>query len=374
MAIVPPATRQVQILCQKLERWLESNLNPGWNPRKLETMSEPDSAMRVFGQKCARAVVAALSEAGVVPRQQLLVGVSGGCDSVVLLDLLRSLGYGVVVVHVNHRLRGKESETDAEFVRWLAGADECHIFRRDVAAHARKSGGSIETAGREVRRACFARAARATGIRHLVLAHHADDQAETMLWNLARGCGLGGLAGMAPAESQKFARGCDLRVLRPLLGLRRSDLLEHARSRGLVWREDVSNIDRTFTRNRMRHDFLPALAEASGRDPVAAMARLARIAREEDAFLDGIARDALGEIRQSADSLDLAGLRALPVAIARRVVLLWLGSLSPSTPGFREVEAALEIARFSGPPSRVNLTGGCHVARRRKRLWFEKKN
>lgn len=325
------------------------------------------------GQKCALAVAVALAEAGVAPGQRLLVGVSGGCDSVVMLDLLRSLGFGVVVVHVNHRLRGKESETDAEFVRWLAGADECHICRRDVAAHARKTGQSIETAGREIRRACFARAARATGLRHLVLAHHADDQAETMLWNLARGCGLAGLAGMASAENQTFARACELLVLRPLLGLRRTDLIEHARARGLVWREDASNTERTFIRNRMRHDLLPALVEACGRDPVSAMARLASIVRDEDAFLNECARDALGKIRTTADSVDLAGLRALPVAIARRVVLLWLGSLSPSAPGFREIEAALGITRSSGPPSRINLTGGCHLARRNKRLWFERK-
>jgi tRNA(Ile)-lysidine synthase len=317
-------------------------------------------------------VEAALSAAGVVPEQRLLVGVSGGCDSVVLLDLLRSLGCGVVVVHVNHRLRGAESDTDAEFVRWLAGADECHIIRRDVAAHARKAGASIETSGREIRRASFARVARATGIRHLVLAHHADDQAETMLWNLARGCGLGGLAGMAPAEKQTFARDCELLVFRPLLGLRRSEIIDHARSRGLVWREDASNGERTFTRNRLRHDLLPVLARASGRDPVPAMTRLARIVSDEDAFLDEVARGALDKLDAGNGSLEVAGLRALPVAIARRVLLLWLGSVMSSAPSFREIEAALDIARSSGPPSRVNLTGGCHIARRQKRLWFEK--
>jgi tRNA(Ile)-lysidine synthase len=336
-------------------------------------MPGKDSATRADGGKCLRAVGTALSAAGVGPEQRLLVGVSGGCDSVVLLDLLRSLGYGVVVVHVNHRLRGAESEADAEFVRWLAGTDECHILRRDVAAHARKAGVSIETAGREVRRASFAGVARSTGIRHLALAHHADDQAETLLWNLARGCGLGGLAGMAPAGKQSFARGCELLVLRPLLGLRRSELIDHARSRGLVWREDASNLDRDFTRNRLRHDLLPVFAEASGRDPVPAMARLARIVSDEDAFLDQVAREALAELVVDKDRLEVAGLRALPVAIARRVLLLWLGSVMSSAPSFREIEAALDIVRSTGPPSRVNLTGGCHLARRQKLLWFERK-
>jgi tRNA(Ile)-lysidine synthase len=359
-------------LYQELVGPFESDLNPRVNPRTLETMPGKDSTNGADGAKCLRAVGAALSAAGVGPGQRMLVGVSGGCDSVVLLDLLRSLGYGVVVVHVNHRLRGTESDTDAEFVRWLAGVDECHILRRDVTGHARKAGVSIETAGREIRRDSFARVARSTGIRHLALAHHADDQAETMLWNLARGCGLGGLAGIAAAEKQTFARGCELFVLRPLLGLRRSELLDHARSRGLVWREDASNLDRDFTRNRLRHDLLPVLAGASGRDPVPAMARLARIVSDEDAFLDQIAREALEKLDAGNGSLEVAGLRALPVAIARRVLLLWLRSLVPSAPSFREIEATLDIVRSSGPPSRVNLTDRCHLARRQKRLWFEK--
>ena len=334
-------------------------------------MKERDETRKRDGERCPRAVAAAFRGAGVAPGQRLLVGVSGGCDSVVLLDILRSLGYGVVVVHVNHRLRGAESDGDAEFVRWLAGSDECHVFRRDVAAHARKNGHSIETAGRDIRRACFARVARASGLRHLVLAHHADDQAETMLWNLARGCGLGGLAAMAPAEEQTLSRDCHLLVLRPLLGLRRSDLLAHARARGLVWREDESNRNPAFTRNRIRHELLPALAAASGRDPVAALARLAGIARDEDAFLGQCAAEALARMGADNQSLDVAGLRSLPVAIARRVLLLWIASVAPVRPGFREIEAALAIALASGPPSRINLTGGCHLARRNKRLWFE---
>ncbi|MFM7182229.1 MAG: tRNA lysidine(34) synthetase TilS [Verrucomicrobiales bacterium] len=342
------------------------------NPWTLEAMPEKDVTMAAGGGKCLRTVGEALSAAGLIPGQKLLVGVSGGCDSVVLLDILRSLGYGVLVAHVNHRLRGNESETDAEFVCWLAGTDECHIMRRDVAAHARKSGVSIETAGRDVRRACFARIARATGIHHLALAHHADDQAETMLWNLARGCGLGGLAGMAPAEKQSFSRGCELVVLRPLLSLRRNELVAYARARGLVWREDASNLEREFTRNRLRHDVLPVLAEASGRDPVPAMARLASIVSDEDEFLDRFAAEALAKLVVEKHCLEVAGLRALPVAIARRVLLLWLGSIAASAPSFREIEAALAMVRSSGPPSRVNLTSGCHLARRQKRLWFER--
>lgn len=346
---------------------LESNFMPG----DVGDMPGLDPSAEAGRGKCARAVETALSTAGVPSGRRLLLGVSGGCDSVVLLDLLRSLGYGVVILHVNHRLRGAEADADAEFVRWLAGPDECHVFRRDVAAHARKINVSLETAGREVRRACFARAAKATGLRHLALAHHADDQAETILWNLARGCGLGGLAAMAPAAEQNVSANCRLMVLRPMLELRRSDLLDYARPRGLVWREDQSNTDRSHTRNRLRHDFLPAFVKASGRDPVPALARFSRVARDEDAFLDGLAREALATIRRQKHSIDLAGLRELAPALARRALHLWLGTLAPSAPTFREIEAALLIARSSGPPSRMNLTGGCHIARRQKRLWFE---
>lgn len=352
----------------------ESGFRVESSDEAMETgrMPEHDESREKSGGKCIRVVGAALASAGVGPGQRLLVGVSGGCDSVVLLDILRSLGYAVVVVHVNHRLRGAESDADADFTRWFAGSDPCHLYRRDVAALARKAGDSLETTGRSVRRACFARAARSTGIRHLVLAHHADDQAETILWNLARGCGLGGLAGMATAEVQTVAPGCDLCVLRPLLGLRRDDLIAHARTKGLVWREDASNRDRLFTRNRIRWDLLPALADATGRDPVPAIVRLANIAREDDLFLDQMARDALSKMLAPDDCLDLAALRALPSAISRRVLVLWLSERAPSAPSFREIESALAIARSSGSPSRINLGGACHVARRNKKLWFEK--
>jgi tRNA(Ile)-lysidine synthase len=149
-------------------------------------------------------------------------------------------------------------------------------------------------------------------------------------------------------------------------------LLEHARSRGLVWREDATNQERTFTRNRLRHDALPALANACGRDPVPAMERFARVAREEDALLDALARDALNEITRETHALDLAGLIALPPALARRVLQRWLVSLTGASPNFREIEHGLAIARAKGPPSRTNLTGGHHLARRQKRLHFEK--
>lgn len=316
-------------------------------------------------------VARTLATAGLDPDVRLLVAVSGGCDSVVLLDALRLLGRSVAIVHVHHGLRGPEADADAAFVRWLAGPDDCHVFRRDAAAHARKNSISIETSGRDLRRACFARAARATGLRHLALAHHADDQAETLLWNLARGSGLNGLAAMAPVSTQVLARGIKVDLLRPILDLRRRDLLAHARARGLVWREDATNHDLSFTRNRIRHEVLPALDRASDRDPVPAIVRFARVAREEDALLDSLSRDALAAIQRGKHSLDLAGLRALPAALARRALQSWLVSLTGSPASFREIEDGLAIARANHPPSRCNLTGGHHLARRQKCLHFE---
>lgn len=317
------------------------------------------------------AVGTALAAAGIGRDTTVLAGISGGLDSMVLLDALQTLGQAMVVVHLDHRLRGKSSTADAKFVREACGTIPCVVGRRDVAAMAAAENLSIESAGRLARRMLFARVARRHKAVHLLLAHHADDQAETVLWNMLRGSGLAGASGMSPAAWQDFPGGTRLHLVRPLLHLRRGDLESHAAGRALVWREDASNNDPSFTRNRMRHVVMPVLTAAAGRDAAAAIARFATIAGDDNALLDQLAADALTRIIQSPLSLDLAGLRALPLALRRRVVVLWLATHAVPSPTFDDITRILAVITNTSRPSRTNLPANHHVARRAKRLWLE---
>ncbi len=224
------------------------------------------------------------------PTEPLLVGVSGGADSVALLDALVQLGYRPHVCHLNHQWRGADSDADAEFVKKLAGqyglpvtiglmsdfADVAPAGSVGAASRPRPAAAAglvgaaspprpagesgdrevapTEERGRRARFAFFESVAARTGIHTLALAHTADDQAETFLMRLIRGAGLEGLAGMA-AEKQIGS----LRVVRPMLTVTRAEVVEYLRCRQLTWREDASNADRRFLRNRIRHELLPLL-------------------------------------------------------------------------------------------------------------------
>jgi tRNA(Ile)-lysidine synthase len=178
------------------------------------------------------------------PGEPLLIGVSGGADSVALLDALVQSGYRPHVCHLNHQWRGAESEADAESVRELAGQ-----YGLSVTIESHKVA-SDEDAARQARLAFF----ESIGIPTVALAHTADDQVETFLMRLIRGAGLDGLAGMWP-ERQIGS----LRIIRPLLAVTRKEVLEYLRARGLKYREDSSNANRQFLRNRIRHELLPLL-------------------------------------------------------------------------------------------------------------------
>jgi tRNA(Ile)-lysidine synthase len=298
-------------------------------------------------------------------RTPALVGVSGGLDSVVLLDALVHAGFrDLVVCHLDHALR-PESEEEAWFVAGLAShhglAFEC--MRVDVAAIAAQSRTSIETAAREARLRFFAHAARAHCCPRVVLAHHADDQAETVLFNLLRGSGRAGLCGMRPRSSIEIA-GARLEILRPLLSVWREEIARVAKARGLSWRDDPSNASREHARNRLRHDALPQLAEAMGRDVRAALWRAAETFAAEEDFL-AAATPAIPE-----GAMPAALLRELPIALQRRWVLGWLRAQGAEDVGFDAVEAVRRLA-VAERPAKANLARGLHVRRRAGKIFLE---
>lgn len=224
-----------------------------------------------------------------LPPRRVVVAVSGGLDSVVLLDLLSRLRRGfdlhLHVAHFDHGLRA-EGPTEADFVGALARTLGlgCTCACGDVAGLARRQRLSIETAARQVRYEFLDRVAASVGAAWVALAHHADDQAETVVMRLARGAGAAGLAAMAPVR--------DGRYLRPLLALTRRQLADYAAERGLQWREDASNADLRHTRNRVRHVVMPALRQLNPA-VVAALGRTALVLGDEDQLLDDWARQAL---------------------------------------------------------------------------------
>ena len=318
------------------------------------------------------ACVAAGTEFAPFRGEKALIGVSGGRDSVVLLDLLMRAGFRhLIVCHLDHELRGAASAADAAFVRALAKRHglRCECATADVRAIAAKRRLSIETAAREARREFFQKAARKHCCRVLFLAHHADDQAETVLMNLFRGAGLSGVAGMA-ARSYEALEG--ITVLRPLLEVSRAEITAHARARGLRFREDTSNESLEHTRNRVRHELLRLAAEIFKREPGPLLARFATIARADDACLDAAARQLLSKCRLDEDgSLVIAGdLKSSPPAIASRAIALWLAEHHRYTARHRELAAAVAMLQRGGP-AKINLRGGQHLRRKAGRLWVE---
>ena len=186
---------------------------------------------------------------------RVLVGVSGGADSVALLDVLQRGGYDCVVAHCNFHLRGAESERDEVFVRQLASSLPLYVRDFDTTSYAHEKGVSIELAARELRYQWFAELAMQEHCEAIAVAHHQNDQAETVLLNLKRGTGIRGLCGMRAKSPNP--EGGDIPVIRPLLCTTRDYIEHYLRDiRHLSWVEDSTNKDTTITRNAVRQQLL----------------------------------------------------------------------------------------------------------------------
>lgn len=188
------------------------------------------------------------------PEQRVLVALSGGADSVALLLVLRELGYPVYVYHLNHCLRGEESERDAEFVHSLCTKlhVSCTIEREDVQGYAQQLGESIETAARRLRYERLRRCAQEQGIERIATAHTADDNLETMLFHLARGTGAKGMTGIPPVRGN---------LIRPIFRAVRTEIEVYLETVGQTFVTDSSNLTLDYTRNRIRHAVVPVLRQ-----------------------------------------------------------------------------------------------------------------
>lgn len=302
-------------------------------------------------------------------RRRYLAGVSGGADSVALLHLLHRHGFrDVVVCHLDHGLRGRAAAADARFVGKLAASlgYRCESGKSEVRALMKARGLSLETAAREARHGFFADCSKKHRCPRLLLAHHADDQAETVLWNLLRGSR--GLTGMK--ERQLLAMdGRPVECLRPLLGTRRAELREWLAAENLAWREDASNAEPIAARNRLRNEALPLLTEIARRDVVESLVRAAAA----DAELREIERWAV----EKAAALDPRGrphlprLRELPVALRAACIYDFLRTSGVPDLSRGLVERCLGLLDPAAPAA-VNLPGGAVLRRRAGRLWLDR--
>jgi len=316
------------------------------------------------------------------PGDRVAVAVSSGADSVALLFLLEELrtelGIILSVAHVNHKLRGAESDEDERFTADLAArlGLEFELAIAPVEAGA----SSVESAGGKPNLEAFARKRRYEFFRSLgeqgcaqkiVTAHTLDDQAETVLLRIFRGTGIRGLAGIHPRLSANGGTGALARtgtnlspeIVRPLLGFRRAELRNYLRVRGEAWREDSSNSDPSFTRNRMRQRLLPLIAEEFGDAAIEHMAELAEIARAEEEYCAGA--EELNSAESSGTSLGAKKLLALPLAIQRRLVRAWLETNAPEASiSFALIEEILQLA-LGEAGQKIELPGGVspHVSR-----------
>jgi tRNA(Ile)-lysidine synthase len=287
--------------------------------------------------------------------QPLLVGVSGGVDSVALLHALVATGRKPVVLHLDHGWRA-ESKADAEWVRKLAQKYRLKFIGARMRVTAR---GPRETDARIARYAFFAKVARRLKIPHLVLAHHADDQVETFLLQLLRGAGASG-RGMDPMSDRN-----GLILHRPWLGIWKKEIIAYARKQKLGWREDSTNADTHHRRNLLRRKVLPYLQKQFGKQVVENLFRAAEIARAESEWLDALCAKTARERELSVKTLC-----AMPLAQQRRTLLRWLQTLGVKDISFADVEAVRGLLEKT-IPAKVNLSAGRFARRRAGKLFVE---
>jgi tRNA(Ile)-lysidine synthase len=324
------------------------------------------------------------------------VAVSGGADSVALLLLLaelrKELGIVLSAVHFNHKLRGKDSDGDEKFAARLAEKYGLafHAGRADIAARAKSNKGNLEDTARRARYDFFARLVEDGRVDKVVVAHTADDQAETVLAHILRGTGLAGLGGIHPTVGH---------VVRPLLGMRRAELRAYLRAKKQTWREDATNRDTTRMRAHIRKKLLPILEKQFQPAVVQHLTTLAELARADEAFLDAlveervracIEKDTHSATIRARDLLDFRAyttreekanaeaqrtLRSAEeenFAVSGRIVRRIVGELKPREGQLNaaHVRSILELAARGENGKCLLLPGGLEVRREQDRLIF----
>lgn len=316
-----------------------------------------------------------------LPRgKPVVVGVSGGPDSLCLLHVLRALAprYEATLhaAHLNHQLRGEEADADARFVQTLAAewGIACTIANRDVAAYARQHKLAIEEAARQCRYGFLAQVAARVGADTIAVGHNADDQTESVLMHLIRGSGLAGLRGMLPRtplssyrfqlpDDEQRPLASELWLIRPLLKIPRAEIQAYCQQYDLTPRFDYSNLDTTYFRNWLRHELLP-LMEMHNPGVSVVLRRTASVIAADYELLRGLMLEAWPRVVRSASNkavtFDLTNWRELPLALKRATLREAIHRLRQTLRNinFVHVENALDIATRGQTGEQATLPAG----------------
>ncbi|HET9401535.1 MAG TPA: tRNA lysidine(34) synthetase TilS [Candidatus Acidoferrales bacterium] len=309
------------------------------------------------------------------------IGVSGGADSIALALLLceaqDALGIRLVILHMNHCLRGDEADADARFVRDLAQAHglESVFVEKNVQEYARPNRLNLEDAGRKLRYEFFDEQVAAGKVTRVAVAHTADDQAETVLAKLIRGTGPTGLAAIYPVAGH---------VVRPLLGVRRAELREYLAAKGQAWREDSTNADESRLRARIRTRLLPLLESEFQPSIVSNLSSLSAMAREDEEYWqDTVEREFEECVRREGQELIIEdgalrstpGGNTVPPAMATRVIRRIATELAGCQHGLtrEHVEKVLGLLQSDSSGARLELPAGIGVKRGRGVLIFDRR-
>ncbi|HID96495.1 MAG TPA: tRNA lysidine(34) synthetase TilS [Candidatus Latescibacteria bacterium] len=280
------------------------------------------------------------------PGEKVVVAVSGGPDSVALLDILTvlkdRLEISLHVAHLDHGLRAEDSQRDAEFVRDLAAKYNlpATVAYRNVREFLKKHRFSLEEGARVVRYTFLKEVAEEVSAQKIATAHTLDDQAETILFRVLRGAGVQGLVGIPPVREGLFVR--------PLLKVTRREILDFLATRGLTFRHDRSNEDLRYIRNRIRHSLIPYLKQEYNPKIVMALDRMADILRAEDEFIEETAGQIFNSVMKNRDKrkiiLDIKRILGYHISIKRRVLRKALYLLTEGVvPEFKDIERLVEL-------------------------------
>jgi len=304
------------------------------------------------------------------PGDRVLVGVSGGPDSLALLHILwrlrAELDLELMVAHLDHMLRGEEAYQDACYVENIASSLglPAVIKRVDVAAYRARHGGSLEEAAREVRYALFLKAAREGRCRKIALGHNLDDQVETVLMRFLRGSGLAGLGGIPPVRRLE---GVD--IIRPLIEISRAEILAYCREEGLEPRWDRSNEETVYLRNKIRLELLPWLEAEFNPNIRQLLASNALLWREENEYLDREARKWYDRVTTKTEEdmvcLDLDRLQVLSPVLLRRILRRAIIGIKGDGVDLLQVhlQSAAGLVQRGRVGDRLPLPGGVEVIR-----------
>ncbi|MBI3161218.1 MAG: tRNA lysidine(34) synthetase TilS [Chloroflexi bacterium] len=306
-------------------------------------------------------------ECGLVKERPIIVGVSGGPDSMCLMEILRQAGYSIVVAHFDHQLR-PESGQDARMVEQAASRLMlgCIVDGADVRAHAAQEKLSVEEAARNLRYRFLFRVARERNAQAVAVGHTADDQVETILMHFLRGSGIAGLKGMSHRSILKTFDP-EMPIVRPLLNMWRDETVVYCAANGLRPRYDSSNDSLNFQRNRIRHLLLPGLESYNPKFREAVL-RMSHSVRADYAFLMDTLETAWREIATSTGDgiviFDLERLSESSLALQRNLIKHAMQILRPGVDvNFSAVERATDLLKDTARASFVDLKGGLRMTR-----------